>query len=76
MYPVELFQLIQFLIMMFIAIFLVYGIYRKYKSSGAFVKRVKEKNTFRLAVLYMQGLYSADFLAFEKYKIWKLIRIP
>jgi len=76
MYPVELLQLLQFLIVIFITIFLVYGIYQNFKLSGTFVKRIKGKNTFRLAVLYMQSLYSADFLCFHKYKIWKLIRIP
>ncbi len=76
MHPAELFQFIQFLVVFFIAVFLVYSVYRSLKLSGTFVKRQREQNSFRRAVLYMQSLYSADFLCFHKYKIWKLIRIP
>ena len=65
MYPFELLQLIQFLMVIFFTIFLVYGIYHSFKLSGTFIKREKEKNSFKLAALYMQSLYSADFLIME-----------
>lgn len=79
MYPLELMQLaqfIQFLIVVFIAIFLVYSIVHDFKLTGTFIKRMQGKDCLRPAVIYMQSLCPMDFICFQKYRILNYYRIP
>jgi len=71
----ELFQVLQFFIILVFALLFVCNIVQGLKSSHTFVKHIRDKKYSKSDILYMRSLYSAMYECFHKYQIWRYSRL-
>ncbi len=71
----ELFQMIQFFIILFFAFIFICNIVHYFQISQSFVKHIKDKKYSQLDILFMRSLYSTVYECFHKYQIWRYSRL-
>jgi hypothetical protein len=71
----ELFQILQFFIVLILAFLFVCNIVQSLRFSHTFIKHAKDKKYSKSDILYMRSLYSNIYECFHKYQIWRYSRL-
>lgn len=71
----ELFQMIQFFIILLYALIFVCSVVRCFQFSYTFVKHIKDKKYSQSDILFIRSLYLVTYECFHKYLIWRYFRL-
>jgi hypothetical protein len=71
---IELIQVLQMLIFLFVTFFLAYGFVHSFRSIKAFLSETNINYNIHTVVLYFRKFYVVNYNCYHKFEIWRKYR--